>query len=78
MIFSFGDAVFGGVIADNVPQPGEQFAPPAVSVQVTPAFVKSLLTTAFKVIIAPPVNSLENLFVMLTVTCCGGGCPPPD
>jgi hypothetical protein len=50
-----------------VPQAGEQLAPPAVNVHVTPAFAASLETFAFTVTAAPPTVCFANLFVMLTL-----------
>jgi hypothetical protein len=68
-------AVAGGMYAtlvpvgpEMVPHVGEQDAPPAVSVHVTPAFPVSLVTVAFSVTAAAPAVIVEILLVMETET----------
>ena len=71
----FGDAgtVAGGVyitllavVALSEPQPGEQALPPAIIVQVTPEFVESFCTLAFKVTAAVPAPMVVILLVIVT------------
>ena len=54
----------------RLPQVGEHFAPPAVSDQVTPAFVESFATVAFSVTAAAPAAIVEILLVIETEMGC--------
>jgi hypothetical protein len=72
---SFGAAgrVAGGVyitlvavLALSEPQPGEHATPPAARAQVTPEFVESFCTLAFRVTAAAPAAIVVTLLAMLT------------
>ena len=56
------------VAPERLPQAGEQEAPPAVSVQVTPLLVESFCTAALTTIPLAPVVTDVNLFEMVTAT----------
>jgi hypothetical protein len=72
---SVGPSAGGIYVAVNVgeapgvsfPHLGEQFVPPAVRAQVTPALAKSLDTVAVSVTGPSPAFCVENLDAMLTV-----------
>ena len=77
-LFGAAGAVPGGVYAmlvpvgpEMVPHVGEHAAPPAVSVQMTPAFPVSLVTVAFNVTAAAPAVMVEILLVIETETAGG-------
>ena len=59
----------GAAAGVNVPQTGEQLAPPAVRVHVTPAFGGSFITVALTWTADEPLRIELNLLVIWTLAC---------